>query len=190
MNRTTYRQYAAWVALGTGCLFLPNAIRMVLADPSVVNKMIDPLKALAIIQERVRESLNIAAGAKIEVTTNALTASELAWTADTWNAQSGGSGAISKYVQQVQIDNTTGEVEVMFNNATIGAISASSTLVYIPYVQAGGSPMQLQAALAAGVTGNIDWGCASFSNAIASSYGLPAIKMGTLLSKFAPNECR
>lgn len=143
-----------------------------------------------IIRSRITEGANLVAGAKAEIGVNALTANELLASADTFNAQAGGSGALSKYVQEVQIDNATGEIQVMFNNATVGAISASSTLVFIPYVQAGGAPVTLQAALSAGTTGNIDWGCASASNAVSAGRGLPQIKSGTLLAKYAPSECR
>lgn len=142
-----------------------------------------------LIRAKVLDGIPLVEPAKAEVS-QALTAPELVLIADTWNAQAQGSGAISKYVKQVQIDNSTGEIEVMFNSTTIGAIHPDSTLVYIPYVQAGGAPQQLQYAMAAGVTGYIDWGCASVSNAVASGQGLSAIKSGTLLSKYAPSDCR
>jgi type IV pilus assembly protein PilA len=143
-----------------------------------------------IIRSRITEGANLVAGAKAEIGTSALTAAELTATADTWNAQANGKGATSKYVKSVQIDPATGEITVTFDEANVGSITADSTLVYIPYIQAGDAPVQLAQAYTTGTTGNIDWGCSSTSNAVSSGRNLTAIKAGTLLPKYAPSECR
>lgn len=143
-----------------------------------------------LIQARILDGVSLVDPAKAEVA-QVTTAQELLVIADTWNSQAGGSGSLTKYVKQVQIDNSTGEIEVMFNNFTVGAISADSTLVFIPYIQAGGAPITLQSAIGAGEIGNaMDWGCASATNAVSAGQGLSAMRMGTLLSKYAPTECR
>lgn len=41
-----------------------------------------------------------------------------------------------------------------------------------------------------GTTGPIDWACASASSTTATSRGFGSIVLGTLLAKYAPNECR
>lgn len=143
-----------------------------------------------IIRSRITEGANLVAGAKAEIGTNALTTAELSATAVTWNQQASGLGAVSKYVSQVQIVPETGEIEVMFNKTNVGAIADSSTLVYIPYVQAGDAPVQLASALTDGKTGNIDWGCSSSTNAVSAGRGLSALLSGTLEPKYAPSECR
>ena len=143
-----------------------------------------------IIRTRITEGANLVAGAKAEIGTNALTIPELTATAGTWNAQANNSGAVSKYVTSVLIDSGSGEITVTYNEANVGAITTGSTLVFTPYVQAGTTIAQLSAALGGGLTGNIDWGCSSSTNAVASGRGLPALSAGTLEPKYAPSECR
>ena len=47
------------------------------------------------------------------------------------------------------------------------------------------------AALAAGTTGAVDWGCASATNAKATNDGIATVVPGTpLLAKYAPAQCR
>ncbi len=145
------------------------------------------------IRSRVVEGTYIAEGAKKLVATDSGTLAELQATAAVWNAQVGNLGAISKYVASVQIDPPSGEVTVVFNPVNVGNIPAGSSLVYTPWVQnALGNPTQLGASFAAGVTGSIDWGCASTTNVVSgTTRGLtPVNGLGTLPAQFAPSECR
>lgn len=143
------------------------------------------------IRSRVTEGVGLASSAK-QMIAEANTAAELAAIAATWNAQAGGTGATSKYVTSVLITAGTGEIAVTFNRANVGNIPAGATLTYTPYVQTGAAaPVQLGANFVAGaVTGSIDWGCASTTNAVSGARGLPALTIGTLPAQFAPNECR
>jgi type IV pilus assembly protein PilA len=92
------------------------------------------------------------------------------------------------------MDTESGEITVTFNAANVGTIAANSALVLTPYIQAGGAPVDLASNFAADppVTGSIDWGCASETNAVASGRGLPVLTAADvpLLAKFAPGECR
>ncbi len=147
------------------------------------------------IRSRVSEGLVVAGGAKNLIGDASATLPELTAAADTWNAQAGGAGAITKYVTSIQINNVNGETTVTYNPANVGAIPAGSTLVLTPYINGtdgGGNAalVQLGASYAAGVTGPIDWGCASVSNAVATARGLPALVAGTLPARYAPNDCR
>ena len=56
------------------------------------------------------------------------------------------------------------------------------TLVFTPNVN--------NAAPTAASQGAIDWACATITNATATSRGLTSVVAGTLLSKYAPAECR
>jgi type IV pilus assembly protein PilA len=141
------------------------------------------------IRARVTEGIYLAAGAKATIGEDASTANNLAAIAAAWNAQAGNTGATSKYVRSVQINPANGEIRVTFNEANVGSIPANATLVLTPYIRAV-PPLQLAAAYAAAVTGSLDWGCASVTNARGVSRTMPAIVLGTLPAQFAPSECR
>ncbi|MDK2797244.1 MAG: type pilus assembly protein PilA [Tepidiphilus sp.] len=90
----------------------------------------------------------------------------------------------SKYVSNIQIDGTTGEITVTLTNAATAGLptdAQGTTLVFTPSV--GG------AALAAGAVGAIDWACGSTTTVTATGRGLP-VTAGTLPAKYAPAECR
>lgn len=150
------------------------------------------------IRARVTEGLNVAGGAKTLVGDSSATQAELAAASATWNAQVGGLGARSKYVTSVLLNTAnppTGEITVTFNAGNVGSIPANSTLVLTPYVNGTGAAnaaalSQLGASFAAGVTGSIDWGCASVTNTVSAARNLPTLTAGTLPARFAPSECR
>jgi type IV pilus assembly protein PilA len=143
-----------------------------------------------IIRSRITEGANLVAGAKAEIGTGALTLNELGSTADTWNAQANNLGATSKYVASVLINRDNGQITVTFNEANVGSIPAGSTLIYTPYIQTGTEAVQLAASYTAGQTGNIDWGCVSATNSVATSRGFGDATLGLLPAKYAPSECR
>ena len=145
------------------------------------------------IRARITEGMAIAADAKTTVATMAATNADLIASAASFNNQAGGFGAVSKYVKSVQIDDTNGELEVVFNEANVGAIPADSSLIFTPYQQLTAGPVQLGVALGGSETGTIDWGCASDSNLVADARGLPRVGAFTtvaLPAKFAPSDCR
>ena len=145
------------------------------------------------IRARITEGMAIAADAKTTVATMAATNADLIASAASFNNQAGGFGAVSKYVKSVQIDDTNGEFEVVFNEANVGAIPADSSLIFTPYQQLAAGPVQLGVALGGSETGTIDWGCSSDSNLVAGARGLPrvgAFTTAALPAKFAPGDCR
>jgi len=145
------------------------------------------------IRARITEGLAVASDAKTQIGTNSATAAELAATATTWNAQANSLGAVSKYVTSVQVAPLTGDILVTYNPNNVGSIGAGVNLNLRPFVQAGGSaPVQLGASYGPmGVTGSIDWGCASASNAVSTARNLTTpIPATPLLAKYAPGECR
>jgi type IV pilus assembly protein PilA len=148
------------------------------------------------IRARITEGLAVAGDAKTQIGTNANTVAELEATANTWNAQAGGAGAASKYVESVQIDTETGEITVLFNEDNVGSIGADRTINMKPYIASATAPgtttfTALDAAFAAGTTGSTDWACASDTNEVATARGMDTdLTPGTLPAKFAPGECR
>ena len=143
------------------------------------------------VRARVTEGLLLASDAKAQIGTNATTALELAALTTTWNLQAGGLGATSKYVlSALMAVANTGEITILYNAANVGPIGATNAITLTPYVQAGGAPVQLAAALAGGVTGSIDWGCSSQFNVVSTGRGMPAVVQGNMLARFVPSECR
>jgi type IV pilus assembly protein PilA len=142
------------------------------------------------VRSRVTEGFNIAGDAKQTIAVNgASTLADLAATAATWNAQAGGVGATSKYVNSVLIAAATGMITIDYNHTTVGLAAGADTLTITPYVQAGGAPVTLPASFGT-VTGSLDWSCASATNTLGTGRGMAAAAAGTLLAKYAPGECR
>ena len=91
----------------------------------------------------------------------------------------------SKIVADIAIDDTNGMITVTSESATKAGLptaAAGQTITFTPNVQG--------AVLAAGVTGAIDWACASTANTTATARGLAVAAAGTMPAKYVPSECR
>ncbi len=138
-----------------------------------------------IVRSKVTEGLNLASSAKTTVSegyeTNGLAgviAAALAWNAAP-------PAAASKYVTSVVITSgNTGIITVTYS-ANIPQLGAANTLVLTPYVN-----QTLLPALAANVSGNIDWACASTGTATAAALGLAGATKGTIIAKYVPTQCK
>lgn len=89
----------------------------------------------------------------------------------------------SKIVDNIEIDDATGVITV--TSVAGGGLPSDAqgmTLTWSPNVQG--------AALADGVSGAIDWACASTTNTTATARGLAVGAAGTMPAKYAPSECR
>jgi len=145
------------------------------------------------VRARVTEGLGLAADAKSQVATGSNTAPELLATAQVFNAQANNAGAVSKYVNSVQVNTITGEVTVTFNPTNVGGgvTAALNTLNMKPYrVTALNTYTALDAAINAGQTGSVDWGCATDRQSVATARGMAGITPGTLPARYAPSECK
>ena len=90
----------------------------------------------------------------------------------------------SKYVSNIVI-GAAGAITVTTGTAAVSGLpadAANTTLVFTPNVQG--------AVIVAGVTGAIDWACASQTATTAANRGLVSAAAGTLPAKYAPSECR
>ena len=148
------------------------------------------------VRARVTEGLSLAGDAKTQIGTGSASPTDLRTTAQTWNAQAGGVGALSKYVTSVLMTVPAaagaaaagdGEITITYN-AVAGPINAQR-LVLSPWVQAGGAAVALGASYAGNVTGSIDWSCQSVTTATSTARVMVGTA-GTLVAKYAPNECR
>ncbi|MGA6137319.1 pilin [Acinetobacter dispersus] len=144
------------------------------------------------IRTRVTEGLTIAGDLQKQIG-GVASPTDLTVAVTTWNAQAGGKGAVSKYVDSVlAATDGTGLITVTYNVANVGLKAGENTLFLKPYVQTGVTPPPaLDAALGAGQTGSVDWGCASatFNTATAQKLDTGLTK-ATLLAKYAPSQCR
>ena len=103
--------------------------------------------------------------------------------ATTYNAKPAAEKA-TKYVSDIQIGTTTGAITVTLQGVSAGlpTDAQSKTVVFTPNVN--------KALIVAGTSGAIDWGCATLTNATATTRGLTGMVAGTLPAKYAPSECR
>ena len=91
----------------------------------------------------------------------------------------------SKYVSAIAVNNATGAVTVTSGTVAEAGLptdAAGKTLIFTPNVQG--------KAIAAGVTGAIDWSCGSTTTTTAGTRKLGAVTAGTMPAKYAPSECR
>lgn len=146
------------------------------------------------IRSRIVEGLSLASDAKQAVATAALTQTELAAVAGSYNEANGSNGLVSKYVSGVQIDAITGEISITFNRENVGTIPDDSVMRLKPFVSVGSNFVALDTALSStysGETGPVDWACASSANNVATARGMTiGIPANALPSRFAPTECR
>jgi len=142
------------------------------------------------VRARVTEGLGLAGDTTLMITTGVASVADMNTAIATWNAQAGGVGATSKYVTSVLATADTGLITIKYNATTTGVAAGSDTLTLTPWMRNNAAGQAYAAGLAAGVSGSIDWACASATNATATARSMTPLAAGTLLAKYAPNECR
>ena len=141
------------------------------------------------VRTRVSEGLSLAGSAKSMIASDATSIADLANVVTTWNAQAGNTGVNSKFVEKVQI-GATGEITVTYKAAPVGVAAAKNTVNINPFVRdQAAAATQLKTALTNGVSGALDWACASATQVSATKAGMKATA-GTLEAKYAPAICR
>jgi type IV pilus assembly protein PilA len=90
----------------------------------------------------------------------------------------------TKYVGTLTIAKTTGVITVGFSVAATGIpqLNGANTIVLSPYIN--------KQALAAGLSGNIDWACASAGQVTAAAQMGAAVPAGTVQTKYVPSNCK
>ncbi len=152
------------------------------------------------IRARITEGLSLVEPLKKSLATDgASTAADLAGTMTTFNNQSGGTGATSKFVNNIQGSTTTGIMVIQYNDGNVGIKAAERLIQIHPIVRTGtGTAVTLQTALtpATQVSGTVDFACVSETNATATAQFagtgvIPAALGATAVrAKYVPAQCR
>ena len=113
------------------------------------------------VRAKLTEGLSLADDAKKAATIGVSTVIDLTNAAATWNAQVAGRGITSKYVISVQITPGTGEIAILYEPLSTGVAAGANLMTLTPWMRDTVVGQPYAAALAAGTSGAIDWGCAS-----------------------------
>ena len=147
------------------------------------------------VRSRVTEGFNLAEPAKTALSTEVSTVADLTRTANTWNKQASSTGATSKYVDSVQIAPATGVITIDYNGTAVGVEEgAADEITLTPWVRNNAAGTALATALANGVSGSLDFGCASATAEAAKNNNVNPITTvaptNPMLAKYAPAQCR
>lgn len=145
------------------------------------------------VRSRVMEGITMLEPLKLSLGTEVTTLNDLGVMADDWNDDENHDGTVptSKFVDSIQVDRLTGVITVDFDNTTLGVAANQDQITLSPNVRTTGGIDTLASALSSGLTGALDWGCASETHATADARTI-AVTAPTnpMLSKYAPSECR
>lgn len=150
------------------------------------------------IRTKITEGLNLVEPAKMAIATEgSASKADLDRVTATWNAQAGGKGAISKFVDSVLMaTDSTGNITITYNNTSVGLGAAGKNKILLsPYVRDGAAPAatQLLTAQSTGVSGSIDWACSSATAVSSTQANMAVTALGDtdgVQAKYVPAACR
>ncbi|GAB3664770.1 pilin [Ramlibacter alkalitolerans] len=153
------------------------------------------------VRTRVSEGLALVEPAKTALASEGVSSLvEMGTVTRTWNAQAGSTGANSKFVDSIlfpvpapaaganQTENPV--LTITYNAGAVGVAAANNTLTLTPWIRSGaaGAGETAIAAVTAGNSGSLDWGCSA--QGVTAKNGITMAVVGTMLPKYAPAQCR
>ena len=153
------------------------------------------------VRTRITEGLSLAEVAKTNLATDGMSSlTNMGNVTTAWNAQASNTGANSKFVKSVLFTPAATpaaanpEVVITYDETATGLTATTNKIVLVPWVRDGaaGAGETAYAAVNAGNSGSLDWGCFSAGNTTgntANGIGKPATA-ATVPSKYAPAQCR
>jgi len=155
------------------------------------------------VRTRITEGLGLVEPAKTSMAAEGVASLlEMGGVVSAWNLQANSTGANSKFVDSILFTNNPGvgnpstanpELEIMYNPLNVGVAKGAEKITLTPWIRSGaaGAGQTAFAAVQAGQSGVLDWGCSSGGAAgTASARGITVTNFGTVLSKYAPAQCR
>ncbi len=155
------------------------------------------------VRTRVSEGLTLAQSIKSQIASDGTSSNQDLFNLSTaWNLQASSTGANSKFVSSLRVDETavpgtTGVITITYSAQS--GVGANNVLTLTPIVRTGaagqaGTAMTLPAAQAAGAVGSLDWACVGAANTTATAQFpaavVPAVLANGVAARFAPAACR
>jgi type IV pilus assembly protein PilA len=155
------------------------------------------------VRTRVSEGLGLVEPAKSTMASEGVSSLvEMGNVIATWNGQAAGTGANSKFVDSILfagppaaaggVATANPMLTITYNANAVGLGAGANTLTLTPWIRSGasGAGETAIAAVTAGRSGSLDWGCASVTSGSATARGITVDAAGTMLAKYAPAQCR